>query len=219
MRLISEQQVGFVPGRYIGECIRTTYDTLELAKEHNKTGLLLLIDFEKAFDSISYKYITKMLTFFGFDDYLKKWVEVLLYNFSACINMAVNLTVLFEILRGARQGDPIASPLFVLSIEILCTKLRNSHEVIPYTLGSTDISLSLFADDMSVFLKYCENNLRYASNILSMFFKLSGLKIQLEKTQVIVIGPVPHNYNLCPELELNWQQNFTLLGVVFNPKR
>ena len=46
--LINPDQKAYVPTRFIGECIRTTYDVLDFAKRNNKVGLLLLIDFEKA---------------------------------------------------------------------------------------------------------------------------------------------------------------------------
>ena len=216
--LINGQQVGFVRGRYIGECIRTTYDTFQWANNVGATGLLLLIDFEKAFDSVSFKYMEKMLSFFGFSESLIRWVVVLLRNFSACINMAGNLTMLFEVLRGARQGDPIASPLFVLSIEVLCIKIRNSASIVPFTINNTSVLLSLFADDMSIFLTYNAENLRNAVQVLSDFFRISGLKIQLEKTQVVVFGNMPQgNYKLCPEIALAWNQSFKLLGINFDP--
>ena len=112
-----------------------------------------------------------MLNFFGFKADIIKWVKTLLENFSACINLAGNLTKLFEVLRGARQGDQIASPLFVLAIEILCINFRNATNIEPYTLNRISVLLSLFADDMSIFLKYCENNLRNAVCILNKFFE------------------------------------------------
>ena len=64
--IIHSDQSGFVNGRYIGDCIRNTYDILQWAKTKKKTGLLLLIDFAKAFESISFKYIIKTLSFFAF---------------------------------------------------------------------------------------------------------------------------------------------------------
>ena len=62
--IIGGDQKGFVAGRYIGEAIRATYDTLHWAKERKKVGLLLLIDFEKAYDSVSFTFIEKALRFF-----------------------------------------------------------------------------------------------------------------------------------------------------------
>lgn len=117
--IIHTDQCGFVPGRYIGDCIRTTYDVIEYAKRNIKTGLLLLIYFKKAFDSISFKFIESTLHYFGFGNNYKKWINILLNNFKACINHAGNILSLFNILRGCRQGDPIAAALFILSIEML----------------------------------------------------------------------------------------------------
>ena len=62
--IIHGDQKGFVSGRYIGETVRTTYDMIEWAKTNNKTGIILLLDFEKAYDSLSFKYIKKCLIFF-----------------------------------------------------------------------------------------------------------------------------------------------------------
>ena len=216
--IINEQQCGFVKGRYIGECIRTTFDVFEWAKKHNKTGLLLLIDFEKAFDSISFNFIIKSLKYFGFKENLIQWVKTILYNFKATINLAGNLTTFFDVLRGARQGDPIASPLFILAIEILCIRLRNSNEIHSFNMNGLEILLSLFADDCSIFLEYNSTDLRNTISILNDFFLISGLKIQLEKTQCVVFGHIPNiSLRLCEEINLKWEQHFTLLGVDFHP--
>ena len=77
------------------------------------TGLLLLIDLHKAFDSISFKHINTTLQFFGFGNNFTKWINILLRNFKACINHAGNISEFFEVSRGPRQGDPIAAALFV----------------------------------------------------------------------------------------------------------
>ena len=43
---IHENQKGFLSGSYIGEHIRLVYDILSYTEQHNKSGVLLLIDFE-----------------------------------------------------------------------------------------------------------------------------------------------------------------------------
>jgi hypothetical protein len=90
--IIHSDQNGFVSDRYIGEAVRTTYDIMDWAKENNKTGIVLLIDFEKAYDSISFNYINKVLTFFNFGASLIKWVNILLNNFTAVINHCGNIS-------------------------------------------------------------------------------------------------------------------------------
>ena len=151
--IINKDQSGFVNGRYIGDCIRNTFDMMEWAKNKKKTGLLLLIDFRKAYDSISFKFIGNALLYFGFRNNYIKWINILLNNFKACINHAGNISQLFNISRGCRQGDPNAAALFVLSIEILCIKMRTDQNIKGFKLDKLEILLSLYADDCSIFLE------------------------------------------------------------------
>ena len=105
---------------YIGEAIKTTYDIIQWAKNNNKVGIISLMDFEKAYDSLSFSYIKKKcLHFLNLGNSIIGWVESLLHNFSAVINHCGNISRKFSIGRGARQGDPIASYLFIICIEIL----------------------------------------------------------------------------------------------------
>ena len=60
-KLIDKDQTGFIKGRYIGENTRLVYDLMKHTEQKNIPGLLLLIDFEKAFDSFSWSFIQKAL--------------------------------------------------------------------------------------------------------------------------------------------------------------
>ena len=53
-QIISETQQGFLRGRYIGECTRLLFDLIENAEEEDIPGLLILLDFEKAFDTLEW---------------------------------------------------------------------------------------------------------------------------------------------------------------------
>ena len=217
--LIHPDQKGFVAGRYIGEAIRTTYDIMHHAKENELAGLLLCIDFEKAYDSISFKFIKKCLNFFNFGDGLIKWVEILLHDFSAVINHCGNISKSFQIGRGCRQGDPIASYLFILCIEILAIKMRSDPGVKGFKLGNLIHLLEIYADDLTVFLEPNDTNLRNTIQLLNSFYKLSGLKISVTKTSAVWFGSeCASNVQLCPDLKLKWSKTFTLLGINFDNK-
>ena len=56
-KLISKTQRGFVSGRQISDCTQLVYDIMDAAENKNLPGLLLLIDFQKAFDSLSWKFL------------------------------------------------------------------------------------------------------------------------------------------------------------------
>ena len=115
-QIIHEDQKGFVAGRYIGECIRNTYDIIEYAKANNRLGLLLTIDFEKAFDSIAHSFILKALKYFGFGYSFLRWINILLTGGESCVNHCGNVTARFEVGRSCRQGDPISPYLFIICV-------------------------------------------------------------------------------------------------------
>ena len=75
--LISNTQSGFLTDRYIGESTRLIYDIMQETEHNNIDGLLMLIDFEKAFDSISWRFLYKALKFFNFGEYICNWVKIL----------------------------------------------------------------------------------------------------------------------------------------------
>ena len=215
--LINPDQKGFVAGRYIGEVVRTTADIIEFAKVNNVSGIILLLDFEKAYDSISFSYIIKCLHTFNFCEDMITWVKILLNNFKAVINHCGNCSPSFSIGRGCRQGDPIASYLFILCIEILAHRLRNDPKIKCFSHKNVAHLLEIYADDMTVFLDPKAENLRQAIQVLNSFYMLSGLKISVHKTKAVWFGSkYDSNEKLCPEISLNWVKNFDLLGITFD---
>ena len=66
--IIHEDQKGFVDGRYGGEVTRMLYDTICNAWHLKKRGIILSIDFEKAFDSVSFSFIESVLKLVGFNE-------------------------------------------------------------------------------------------------------------------------------------------------------
>ena len=218
-KIIHPDQKGFVAGRYIGEVVRTVYDTIDYAKNHNKTGLLLLVDFEKAFDSISFKFIENCLKFLNFSDDLIKWVNLLLHNFQASINHCGNISPRFNIGRGCRQGDPIAAYLFIIAVELLAHKLRTDTGIKGFDFGNLKHVLDIYADDLTIYLDPCEQNLKNVLKIIRDFFHLSCLKISVTKTKAIWFGNASNSDQiLCPEEGLVWTKTFTLLGLEFDNK-
>ena len=64
--IIHSDQKGYVNGRYIGEVIRITKDIMFLTKLRNESGILVAVDFLKAFDSLEFSFLFKTLELFNF---------------------------------------------------------------------------------------------------------------------------------------------------------
>ena len=219
-KLIHPDQKGFLSGRYIGEAVRTCYDTLDYAKTNNKAGLLLLVDFQKAFDSVSFRYLEKCLNFLNFPPDIIKWIQLLLYNFQAVINHCGNISQRFDICRGCRQGDPIAPYLFLIAVEFLAHKLRNNTQIKGFSFcQNLSHTLDLYADDLTIYLTPEEQNLKCVLEILKSFYRLSCLKININKTKAVWFGSeAGSRRTLCSDEELDWADNFMLLGIQFDSK-
>ncbi len=133
-RIVGLHQHAYIPGRFIGKVTRNVYDAFSLAKPQNHHGLAVMVDFEKAFDSVSFDFINVTLDVFGFGPVFKKWVKILLgkgQGFKGVTIVNGHVSEQFPISRGCRQGDPIAGYLFVLCIEVLVLLFKNST-MIPY---------------------------------------------------------------------------------------
>ena len=83
--LINEDQTGFISGRFIGENTRRLYDLFHFTEANKIPGLLLLIDFEKAFDSVAWTFISKTLSFFNFGDSIQQWINLFYKNINSCV--------------------------------------------------------------------------------------------------------------------------------------
>ena len=187
-KLIHSDQKGFMKGRYIGDNIRLIYDILEYTNSRNIPGLLLFIDFEKAFDSISWAFLNKTLNFFNFGDNIKKWVQTFYNDIKTCVSINGQYSQWFDIERGVRQGDPLSPYLYLLCAEILSILLRQNNKIKGLKLNNFEYKLSQFADDTALCLDGSEESFTEAIQILQFYADLSGLKMNYEKTQVVWIG-------------------------------
>ena len=73
----------------------------------------------------------------------------------------------------------------------------------------------MYADDTFLVMDGREKSVREAISIFKRFENLSGLKINVEKTQVIKLGPPP-TVDICPYLNIPYSKNFKLLGIIFS---
>ena len=118
-----------------------------------------MIDFEKAFDSVSWDFIDRTLQFFNFGTSFRRWISVFQKGSISAVTQAGFLSPFFPLGRGCRQGDPISSYIFLLCAEILAVKIKNNRNIRGITISDTEYKNTQYADDTSVFLDGTERSL------------------------------------------------------------
>ena len=93
---------------------------------------------------------------------------------------------------GVRQGDPLSSLLFILSLEVMACSIRQNDKIQGIKIKNEEVKLSLFADDMTCFLRN-KSSYQHLSSSLECFSKFSGLYLNEENTEFFRLGV----HNLC----------------------
>ena len=152
------------------------YDTTFECESKKINGLILLVDFEKAFDSLSWKYIHDSLTKFNLGPNFIKMDQ----TFPDRFILNGHLSNSYELQR-CRRVDPISPYLFILCSEFLTLALKEDRQLKGIDINNKERKCSQYADDTSVFLKATEENLKHCLSIMNWFYHVSGLKMNIQK--------------------------------------
>ena len=128
--IIHHNQSGYVSDRYIGETVRSIFDIMDFTDKENIPGLLIFIDFQKAFDTLEWSYLYKCLEAFNFGGEFIRWVRTFYQNIQSCVINNVTASDYFNLERGVRQGDPLSPYLFILAVETELVSPRSQQPLI-----------------------------------------------------------------------------------------
>ena len=216
--LINNDQTGFLKGRSIGENVRLIDSIITYAESQNIPGILLFIDFEKAFDTLEWNFIEKTLRYYNFGDSLITWVKLFYNDISSCIQNNGWSSAFFNLTRGVRQGCPLSPYLFILCVEILGNAIRNHDQIKGICVLGTECKLSQYADDTTLILDGSDNSVHQSFSLLDSFATISGLRINYEKTEALWIGSSRLQRRVIPGFQhIMWPANkVKALGVWFS---
>ena len=127
--IIHHNQTSYVKDRHIGETVRSIFDIMEFTDNENIPGILISIDFRKAFDTLEWHYLFSCLKAFNFSPDLINWVRTFYQNIQSCVINNGLASDYFTLERGVRQGDPLSPYLFLLAIETLAISIRQNSEI------------------------------------------------------------------------------------------
>ena len=220
--VISNVQTGFQAGKSTCDNLILMALTLDFFHENEEEeGLILEIDYEKAFDSVEHMFLFKTLKAMGFGDYIIRLIKI---AFTGCMTYAnVNgyLSDPIYLLRGLHQGSPLSPILFLIVAQVFTVRVYNNTEIEGLTVSGVHVMQSLFADDTDLFLKASARCVSAVVEELQLFGDRAGCRPNMSKTRCIPLGKAKTNVRLLEELTLNFgsdflSNSFTALGLRFD---
>ena len=200
---------------FFGENIRLVDAPIKYTAAKNIPGLLLFLDFEKAFDTVEWSFIRKTFRHFNFGPTIINWIK-LFYNDteSSILNNGWS-SDFFKLGRGVRQGCPLSPYLFILCVEVLADVIRKNCDIKGITVNGSEVIISQYADDTTLILDGSRRSLTTSLKVLDLFSEISGLRLNRKKTEALWIAATAGSEEkLCPEIELKWTRDkVKTLGV------
>uniref|UniRef100_A0A8I5NAP8 RNA-directed DNA polymerase n=1 Tax=Papio anubis TaxID=9555 RepID=A0A8I5NAP8_PAPAN len=184
---IHHDQLGFIPGMQCWFNIHKSINIIQhMSRTKDKNHMIISIDAEKAFDKIQQPFMLNTLNKFSIDGTYLKLIRAIYDKSTANIILNGQKLEAFPLKTGTRQGCPLSPLLFNIVLEVPARAIRQEKEIKGIQLGKEEVRLSLFADDMIVYL---ENPIVSAQNLVKLrsnFSKVSGYKINVQNSQAFL---------------------------------
>ncbi|GJW01841.1 RNA-directed DNA polymerase, eukaryota, reverse transcriptase zinc-binding domain protein [Tanacetum coccineum] len=220
--LVSNNQSAFIPGRQIQDNILLTQ---EIMKGYNRKGgpkrVAFKIDLQKAYDTVSWKFLKKTLEEFGFHKKMFHWIMQCVTNAGFTLNVNGERIGYFKGRRGLRQGDHVSPYLFTLIIKVFSLMFNRQIErdlKFQYHFGCKTMKLVhvCFADDLLVMCHGDYDSVRVIKSDLDEFSTCSGLLPNNSKSTVFfgslceedrqaILNVLPFAIGKLPNKVKNWK--------------
>lgn len=167
------------------------HEVVHSLSRDKKNGMILKIDFEKAYNRVRWDFLEKVLQGRNFPAKWISWVMQTVKGGQVCVNVNGTRGPYFMTLRGLRQGDPLFPLLFNLVADVLSVMLDKAVER-NLIVGVLDdvidkgISHIRYADDTVIMIDGSNESITNLKILLYCFERLSGLKINYHKSEVIL---------------------------------
>ena len=211
--IIHEDQTGYIKSRFIGQNIRIISDIISYTSLTRTPGILIAIDFEKAFDTVRWSFLEKALQVYNFGEQFQRWIKVLYTNITTSVINNGHTSPYFNLERGIRQGCPLSAFLFILVVELLAHKIRCDVSIDGIKVKTKVIKITQLADDTTCFVKNVRS-LKQVLQVMNCFYECAGLKINVEKTKAMYLGSLQGTSD--KPLNLSWTDGpIECLGMKF----
>lgn len=192
-KIVDRAQTAFLKDRVILEGVLCLNEIIHEVKKKKLPTVILKLDFEKAYDKISWSFLSEVLHHKGFDAGFIHKIMQLVQGGQTAIAINGEVGKFFRNKCGLRQGDPISPLLFDIvadSISVMLDKACTAGHlkgVVPHLIPG-GISHLQYADDTVLTFQPDDQSVATVKTILICFEAMSGLKINYSKSQVFTVA-------------------------------
>ncbi|KAK3220321.1 hypothetical protein Dsin_014291 [Dipteronia sinensis] len=184
--IIGETQMAFVTNRQISNSLVIAEEIINKWKGDMERGLIVKLDFEKAYDSVDCNFLDNMMAGMGFGARWRGWIKECVSSTLLSVLVNGRPTSQFGMERGLRQGDPISPLLFnivVQGLNCLLQKALNLGLIKGENFDDSKVHIThlQFADDTMLFLKPRMEYILNAKRVLDVDWKLGQKTIDERK--------------------------------------
>ena len=173
-KLIHHDKVGFIPGMqgFFNIC-KSINGIHHINKLKDKNCMIISIDAEKAFDKIQHPFMVKTLQKMDIEGTYLNIVKTINDKPTAHIILNGGKLKAFPLRSGTRQRCSLSPLLFSIFLEVLAKAIREEKQIKGIQIA-TEIKLSLFADDMILYIENPKDSIRNLLELISKFGKVAG---------------------------------------------
>ncbi|XP_076422449.1 membrane-associated guanylate kinase, WW and PDZ domain-containing protein 2 isoform X12 [Peromyscus maniculatus bairdii] len=185
--IIHHDQVGFIPGMQGWFNIRKSINVIHhINKLKEKNHMIISLDAEKAFDKIQHPFMIKVLERSGIQGTYLNIIKAIYSKPTANIKLNGEKLKAIPLKSGTRQGCPLSPYLFNIVLEVLARAIRQHKEIKGIQIGKEEVKLSLFADDMIVYLSDPKDSTQDLIKLINTFSNIAGYKINSKKSVALL---------------------------------
>jgi hypothetical protein len=171
-----------------------------------KIHMIISLDAEKAFDKIQHPFMIKVLERSVIQGPYVNIIKAVYSKSVANIKLIEEKLKSIPLKSGTRQGCPLFLYLINIGLNVLARAIIQQKEVKGIQIGKEEVKISLFADDMIMYINDPKNPTKEFINLINSFSEVAGYKINSNKSMAFL-----YTKNIQAEKEIRETTPFTIV--------